>query len=429
MNKTPYSTTIEELYDLQKFAIKLGLENIKAICDFLSNPHLDYPVIHIAGTNGKGSTSYFTASFLQAMGLKVGLFTSPHLVDFRERIRINGIKIEKKFIIDFWDKTKELVLKRQATFFDTTTALAFEYFRFKQVDVAVIETGLGGRLDSTNLVNSEIAVLTPIDFDHEKQLGNTLKEIVFEKTGIIKDKAFVFSGEQHDETFHYIEERLKPSNKFFALKNHVTCEIKDISLDGTTFDLSDKLNQERFGNLNTRQVGNFQLNNIALAYLVSRNFLSSRNINFSEKIFRDSLASSIWEGRLQVMQKQPRIIFDVSHNRDGIKRTIDFIMDFVAPEKFLLLLGLVRDKQFEDIVKYLSGKARLIVVTEPETDRKLDGDTLFNLFKQNHQNAYFIKDLHKAFEFSKKQQQADDILLVAGSHYLIGPYLNKFNLT
>ncbi len=429
MNKTPYSTTIKELYDLQKFAIKLGLANIKALCEFLSNPHLGYPVIHVAGTNGKGSTSYFTASFLQAMGLKVGLFTSPHLVDFRERIRVNGIKIDKKFIIDFWDKTKELVLQRQATFFDTTTALAFEYFRVNQIDVAVIETGLGGRLDSTNIVDSETAVLTPIDFDHEIQLGYTLKEIVFEKTGIIKDGAFVFSAEQHEETFHYIEERLKSSNKLYALRDWVTCEINDISLDGTNFDLKDKLNQETIGNLYTRQVGNFQLNNIALAYLVCRHFLSSKNIKFSEKKFRDTLTSATWEGRLQVMQKQPRIIFDVSHNRDGIRRTVDFMLTLVAPEKFILLLGLVRDKQFEDIVKYLSGKARLIVITEPDTERKMDGDVLHNLFTQNNQNTHFIKDLHKAFEFSKKQQNEDDVLLVAGSHYLIGPYLNKFNLT
>jgi len=182
-----YSQTVEQLFDLQKYAIKLGLENITLLSKNFGDPHLKYPTIHIAGTNGKGSTSFFISKILQTTGLKVGLFTSPHLVDFRERIRINDELIATEYVTSFWQEVKELVLKLEATFFDTTTLLAFKYFSDQNVDVAIIETGLGGRLDSTNILKPEIAVLTPIAYDHQKQLGKTIEKIAYEKAGIIKD--------------------------------------------------------------------------------------------------------------------------------------------------------------------------------------------------------------------------------------------------
>ncbi|MCK5852589.1 bifunctional folylpolyglutamate synthase/dihydrofolate synthase, partial [bacterium] len=201
-----YQSAISEIYDLQKYAIKLGLDNIKFLMNSLNNPHNQYPVIHIAGTNGKGSTAFYIAGILQAMGMNTGLFTSPHLVDFRERIQVNGHKIEKSFIVDFWQREKKTILSREATFFDTTTALGLDYFKMKNVDVAVVETGLGGRLDSTNIVDSEIAVITPIDFDHQKQLGTTLKKIAYEKAGIIKKKSVVFSAIQQQSALEQISD-------------------------------------------------------------------------------------------------------------------------------------------------------------------------------------------------------------------------------
>ena len=187
-----YKAVVNELFDLQKFAIKLGLHNITALSSLLGNPHMQYPSIHIAGTNGKGSTSFYIAQILQACGLKVGLFTSPHLVDFRERIRVDNLLINEDDVISFWQTIKKEVLELQATFFDTTTLMAFDYFAKQRVDVAVFETGLGGRLDSTNIIQPECCVITPIGLDHQHFLGDTLSKIAVEKAGIIKNSADVF---------------------------------------------------------------------------------------------------------------------------------------------------------------------------------------------------------------------------------------------
>lgn len=200
-----YTQTTQQLFDLQKYAIKLGLENISYLCQVFGNPQLKFPIIHIAGTNGKGSTAFYISNILQTCGLKVGLYTSPHLVDFRERIRINNQLIEKDYIIQFWKEIKESVLRLKATFFDTTTLMALKYFADKEVDVAVIETGLGGRLDSTNIVKPDMVVITPIGYDHQKQLGKTLKLIAFEKAGIIKDKCIVFVSEQKRSVLNVIK--------------------------------------------------------------------------------------------------------------------------------------------------------------------------------------------------------------------------------
>ena len=197
------NTVLKELFDLQKFAIKLGLHNISQLNMFFDNPHLKYPTIHIAGTNGKGSTAIILQQILMQHGLKSGLFTSPHLFDFNERIRINDQLIEDQFIINFWSKAKELVLKMKATFFDTTTCLAFEYFYQNNVDVAIFETGLGGRLDSTNIIQPEMAIITPIDYDHQKHLGTTLTQIAYEKAGIIKNNHPVFLSRQHKNVIDY----------------------------------------------------------------------------------------------------------------------------------------------------------------------------------------------------------------------------------
>ena len=186
MSQNKYKETITQLYDLQQFSVKQGLDNISDLVKFLNHPEKNFPVIHVAGTNGKGSTSVILQKILSAHGLRTGLYTSPHLIDFRERIRIDNEYIKHEYIVGYWTKIASKVLEIKATFFDTTTALAFNYFSDQDVDVAVIETGLGGRLDSTNIVDSVAAIITPIHRDHTKQLGTKLKGITAEKADIIK---------------------------------------------------------------------------------------------------------------------------------------------------------------------------------------------------------------------------------------------------
>jgi len=418
---------IQELFDLQKYAIKLGLDNIRFLCDVLDNPQNAYPVIHIAGTNGKGSTSFFIAALLQESGLKVGLFTSPHLVDFRERIRVNGAKIPLDFISDFWNFLKKTIHQRQATFFDTSAALAFDYFRDQQVDVVVLETGLGGRLDSTNIVQSEIAVITPIDFDHEKQLGNSLETIASEKAGIIKKDSIVFSATQQPKALESLKNKLGPKNKFHYATDFLKINIIQENLYQTIFDLKDKLNVQSFKKIRSAQLGGFQAENQAMAYSVSQKFLNSMGKLLSETAMRRVFEQNIWPGRLQRMSRKPHIFFDVSHNAAGIMRTVEFLSRHIPKQQLNVLVGLVADKDHNQIASTIAQVVNDLVICEPETHRRLDADKLSATFEGFGKTTVVVKDSQEAYEFCKNRLSEEQVLLVIGSHYLIGSLLTKGN--
>jgi dihydrofolate synthase/folylpolyglutamate synthase len=418
-----YENTVSELFDLQKYAIKLGLDNINAIMHFLNNPHKDYPVIHIAGTNGKGSTAFFLAGILQSMGLKTGLFTSPHLVDFRERIRVNGNLIAESDVINFWQRVREVVLERKATFFDTTTAMGLDYFSREKVDVAIIETGLGGRLDSTNIVDSEIAVITPIDYDHQKQLGTALFEIASEKAGIIKENSIVVCAEQDENALLSLQ---RPKNKsFYFFPDFIQIYLNSASIDSINFNIEDKFFKDSFPNLISRQAGNYQAENIGLAYFVTRLFLKSHKKIFNKSAFRDILKKLFWIGRLQTVSTNPRIIFDVSHNPGGIKTTLEYLSSKIKKDNLHVILGLVEDKSHEKIVSVIAKSCRTIYLTEPETDRRLDGKELLRSFKKIGKETILIKNPQEVFAYAKEKLDKNDTLLVIGSHYLIGILMAK----
>jgi dihydrofolate synthase/folylpolyglutamate synthase len=420
-----YQQTISELFDLQQFAIKLGLDNIAALMETLKNPHLDYPVIHIAGTNGKGSTGFFLAKFLESAGLKVGLYTSPHLVDFRERIQVNGKQIDEQEVIDFWSKTGSLVLKRKATFFDTTTAMAFYHFSQRRIDVAVIETGLGGRLDSTNIVSPAIVIITPVNFDHEKQLGSTLKQIAGEKAGIIKDGTILISAEQEPEAFEVIKQKSAGADNFFYLPDVLDIKPGSNSLTGMSFSMSDRYHQHTFKSVKCRQLGSFQLNNIGLAYFAAKIYLANNNIKYKDDQIRKTLKESYWPGRLQVIRKKPNIIFDVSHNLTGIQKTIKYLSELVKSGTLHILIGLVKDKDYKSIAKTISTYSNEITITEPDTHRRLDGIFLIKEILKQNKKVNFIKDSEKAYDFCKRRLSEQNTLLVIGSHYLIGSLLKN----
>jgi dihydrofolate synthase / folylpolyglutamate synthase len=425
-----FNKTLTEIFDLQEFAFKLDLDNINALVQFLSDPHKSYPVVHIAGTNGKGSTAFFLAKILQQHGLKVGLYTSPHLVDFRERIRVNDDLIEPDFISDFWTRIKTLVMERKATFFDTTTALALDYFRFRQVDVAVIETGLGGRLDSTNIVQPQLIVLTPIHFDHEKQLGQTLREIAAEKAGIIKNNAPVLSAEQEAEVLLALKSYISPNQTFYYKPDLIRTEIVKGSLEGGHFHLQDQHYHTRLEKLFTRQIGVFQIDNIALAYLAARMYLEIIKMDFSSDDFREVLKQNLWAGRLQLMRKDPHIFFDVSHNTQGFAKSLAALKALIGNRKLVLLVGLVKDKNVQAIARIIQEHSDRVVVTEPDTPRRLEGAILLQALQESGSQALFIKDPEKAFELCIQRLHPTDCLLAIGSHYLIGGLLNsKINLT
>ncbi len=423
-----YRQTVREIYDLQEFAIKLGLENIENFVRRLGHPEQNYPIIHLAGTNGKGSTAFFIAAFLHAHGFKVGLYTSPHLRDYRERIRVNDRLIDPEFIVRFWQEHQDYVYKRKVTFFDTTTALGFAYFARQKVDVAVIETGLGGRLDSTNIVRPELVVITPIDYDHQKQLGGTLEQIASEKAGIIKADAPVLSAKQKPEALSVFLTRVSNHNRFFYLPEHLHIAVIEQSLDGLRFRI--EFLRENFGPLllHSRQTGTFQAHNIALALLTTHRFLLQRKRKIDFSAIQTVLEDKIWPARLQTVQKEPRILFDVSHNLAGIRQTLSFVRRVCPQKNIWLLLGLLETKDFESIVTYLSEQNLNILLTEPNTHKKLSANRLAEAFKRHSVPVQIISDANQALRRARSALTQSDILLVSGSHYLIGDLMNRLNI-
>jgi len=423
---TGFEKTTSELFELQKFAIKLGLENISFLSRSLGNPHLQYPVIHIAGTNGKGSVSYYISRILQAAGLGTGLYTSPHLTDYRERIRVEDRLISEEYIIGFWERMKSMVLQRQATFFDTTTALAFKYFADLQVDVAVIETGLGGRLDSTNIVQPEISVITPIDFDHEKQLGHTLKEIAREKAGIIKAGGSVFSAAQQAEVLRVLQDTAEKAPAFFTLNSQARWKkTSPPSLSGQDFTV-EYFSGEIY-HLKTRQAGSHQVENIILALSAARHFLQKRNLILREETVQEALSSGFWAGRLQVMQEQPLVIFDVSHNLHGMTKTINELREITGKQKINVLIGLVDDKDFRKIAELIAEFADTVIITEPDTSRKLSASRFAEEFLKLNKTVEIESEPLKAYQTMIASASPDEINLAIGSHYLIGELMRKIN--
>jgi len=415
-----YSQTIAELYNLQQFSVKQGLDNIQKLSRFLNHPERSYPVLHVAGTNGKGSTSVMLQKILYVHGLRSGLYTSPHLIDFRERIRINDDLIDRNYIVGYWKNIDPLVSQVKATFFDTTTALAFNYFHDHKVDVAVIETGLGGRLDSTNIVDSAAAIITPIHRDHTRQLGTKLRAITAEKADIIKKSSTVFCGKQHYQVYRALLPYHPKSIAWYYLTKSLKTNVHLSTATHSEFTLTDFINGTQISNIRLNLAGQHQIDNAALAYLTSRWYLREINVKFDEKKFRNALVEVQWPGRFQVMSNKPEVIFDVSHNFDGFRQTLKIIRNNYAKEKSHLLLGLLDDKEYKSIAKLIGDHFKSVIITEPGHERPLPAEKIKNVLVKADVDIKIIKNDVEAFEYAYKNIGKKDTLFVMGSHFLIG---------
>ena len=398
----------------------MSLENITVLCTYLGNPQDRYPVIHIAGTNGKGSTAYLIYKILMAHGLSAGLYTSPHLKKFNERIRINDKLVPDIYLSGYWQKIKTVVNRINATFFDTTTALAFNYFADKKVDLAIIETGLGGRLDATNIVKPKAAVITPIDFDHVKHLGNDILSITKEKAAIIKENAKTFSAKQRKSVKNYL-------NSCGIIEDVSEC-IEIVKAQINRFDslvtFRDKTRNLLIENTRLSLAGRHQIENLVLAYRVSRWYLEQINISFNEQKFQRVLTECTWPGRFQRISISPMIIADVCHNSASFRSIAEHLLQTFKNEQSYLLIGLIDDKAYKEILEIISPLFSSITITEPIHDHPLPGNILQSELVKMDKEAIFIKDMHKAYEFMKKGLAANDWLFILGSHYLIGNLRN-----
>lgn len=412
---------ISFLESLGKFRIKLSLGRIEKLLAFFGNPHNFFKSIHVAGTNGKGSVCAFISNVLQEAGYKVGLYTSPHLLDIRERIKINGELISEEdfafFVGSIHDKFKEFPDEDKPTYFEVLTCVAFQYFKRMAVDIGVIEVGLGGRYDATNVINPEISIITSISYDHTEYLGRRIEKIAYEKGGIIKEGVPVCFGGKSPTAWKVIKEiaRKKRAEAFWLYDNKFS--LKRIYSKGRRgfYIRSLKGDYEIFPLAH----GFFQGENIAVSILASE-ILTERGYKIEKETLIKGIEKSFIEGRMEVIDGNTNIIIDGAHNPDAIKKLLISLKE-IGIDSFVLLYASMKDKDIEKISRILFPKAKKIILTKVE---ELRGEEPENIFRRAYfkfkKDIIMEKDFAKAYEMAKSLCSDSDYLLVTGSLYLAG---------
>jgi dihydrofolate synthase/folylpolyglutamate synthase len=402
-----------------KKAYKPGLDNIVALCATLNNPQHSFKSLHIAGTNGKGSSSHFISSILQEHGFRVGLYTSPHLKSFTERIKINGIEVSKEWVCTFVSEKKKIIQEVSPSFFEWTVAMAFSYFKEQQVDWAIIETGLGGRLDSTNIIMPSGSLITNIGYDHQDILGNSLGEIALEKAGIIKPGIPVTISEYQSEISDIF---LEKANENKATIQFAKEDIRLVKVSKSqTLELDIK--SRHFGDLKiySPYLGSYQINNILGVLAWCSQLDSLRIINFNkEKVelgIKNSRINTQLKGRFEIISHNPKIVADTAHNESGIRLLMDQIKTELTGELWIIL-GMVADKDLDLVLKILPQNAHYFFC-ESNNPRSLKAASLLLMAQKIGLMGTIIDNVNQAIAFVKIKMAQDDIMLVTGSTYLI----------
>jgi len=400
-------------------AYKEGMENSFLIDKRLNHPHKQYKTIHVGGTNGKGSTSHLLASILQEAGYKTGLYTSPHLLDFRERIRVNGQMIDKEFVVNFFDRNKIFFESIQPSFFELTTGMAFTYFAEQQVDVAVIEVGLGGRLDCTNVITPVLSIITNISFDHTNLLGNTLTAIAGEKAGIIKPGVPVVIGEAEGEVETFFK-NLKVPNvlMIFAQEQKLILSAKLLPSGHWQFETPD------YPEL-IDELGGWAQKKNAVTVLSAVNLLKNTVFPIpSEAVyrgFRNAMENTGLMGRWQIVGQHPKIVMDTGHNKAGI----EYIVRQLKSEKYdrlHIVFGMVKDKDITSVLKLLPQEA-LYYFTQAAIPRALDVHRLAEQAAEFNLKGKVYSTVNEAFSAAKQQATKKDFIFVGGSTFVVADAL------
>lgn len=405
-------------------AFKKDLTNITKLCQALGNPQQQFKSIHIAGTNGKGSSAHMLASVLQEAGYQVGLYTSPHYKDFRERIKRNGQLISKKQVVKFVAENKALFQEIQPSFFEITVALAFKYFADKQVDIAIIETGLGGRLDSTNILNPILSLITNISFDHQQFLGNTLPDIAAEKAGIIKQNTPVIISEYQEEVATvFVEKAAAMQSEIWFADQEYSIKQKDLNLRYSSFEISTK--NGRFAKeLKLGLTGNYQQKNLA-GVLKTIEWLSNAGFNITYKAFVNGLRhvaeNTYMLGRWQIIHTNPLTICESAHNPGGL-RLLQAQLQQQSYDQLHVVFGMVNDKSPEKVVSYLPKEATYYFA-KANIPRGMDAEQLASQMNENGLKGNAYNSVKKAFKAARKQASSSDLILIGGSIFIVAEVL------
>ncbi|MFN3562211.1 MAG: bifunctional folylpolyglutamate synthase/dihydrofolate synthase [Chloroherpetonaceae bacterium] len=420
-----YQDAIDFLFPLHRFGMKMGLETMDILCKALGNPERKMgKVIHVAGTNGKGSTSAMIASIAKESGEKVALYTSPHLNDFTERIRLNGVPIPQEAVAEYTRFLRPLAESTGATFFEVTTAIAFKYFADSNATLSVIEVGMGGRLDATNVVQPQLCIITPIGLDHTEWLGNDIPTIALEKAGIIKQGARTILSHQTLDAMEVLTRAAKEKKSKLTIAPSITRIGSATSSIGKMRFHLHSARQSYYG-LETPLWAEYQRENVRTA------IVAAEYLNFSESAIRNGLLNIIentgLRARLEVVSRRPLILLDVSHNPHGIEATVEALNKHRKEfENLFVVFGAMQDKDAKSMLMKLGELASRFFFATPQTERALSAAYLENLSHELQLNGTAFASTVDAISAAKSLANTSDLILITGSFYLAAEAIAQF---
>ncbi len=415
--------TIKFLNNLQRFGWQLGLDNITRLLSEIGNPHLKFKSIHIAGTNGKGSTAAMLESIYRRAGYKTGLYTSPHLLEVNERIQINRVPISTEYLSFYIKRLQNQIASIRCTYFEALTAIAFQYFADVGVDLAVIEVGLGGRFDATNVIDPLLSVITDIDFDHIEHLGETKVKIAQEKAGIIKSGWPCLSGSDDEEVNAVFRNISKERNADFFELGHIS-SLHHVRLNEAFSEFDLVYQNKRYPNLKVGLAGRYQCKNASLAVAAAK--ILETGLPVKEVDIYNGLREVRWRGRLEKLQGSPHIVIDVAHNPAAISAAINSLNEIYNHERLIFLIGLLADKDYAAIARLIAARADYIYVVTPKSERALPANQLGNEFARYTTSFEVCKNRQAGFQRALKHLQENDLLCVIGSHYVVGEFVKFY---
>jgi dihydrofolate synthase / folylpolyglutamate synthase len=410
-----YNEAISFMYSLERFGILLGLDNIGNLLNHLGNPEKKFPSIHVAGSNGKGSTSSFVYRVLLEAGLSTALYTSPHLNDFRERVRLNGALVSEESLLESIRKVRKIYDPEHTTFFEFSTAAAFDCIAREKSDMAVIEVGLGGRLDATNTVSPSVTVITDISREHEDYLGVGLAAVAREKAGIIKENVPLITAASRKEAWTVIEAVAREKHAAVKKFGRDFVGIRT-AMNTFTYRSSGLVLQD----LAMAMPGSHQIKNAALAIAVLEE-LRALGYKIPDEAMRNGVSKTRFPGRFEILRRDPDVVIDGAHTPEGMRLLKSTFRQVYPGIKPLMLLGMLRDKNFKALIEIIIPIAREVVCVAPQGNRALDPDELATMVREHGIPASVAPDITEGFQRLLKKSSHDDVVLAAGSLYMIGP--------
>lgn len=416
-----YDEALKFIHSVNSTFCKPGLERISALCEALGNPHLGMKFIHVAGTNGKGSTSSMLASILKAAGYKVGLYTSPYIYRFNERIKFDGEDISDLELCKFTSKIKPIAEKMEdkPTEFELITAIAFDYFRAKKCDVVVLEVGMGGRFDSTNVIREPLlSIITGISLDHVAFLGDTTEKIAYEKAGIIKDCSPVLFGGTDEDALRVISEISSERGSELFRPTYDEIKSSSVSLEGASFDY------KNYSNVNISLLGEYQLRNAALV-LEAVEILKKQGLKIDTGAVYDGISAAKWRARFEIIHKNPTVIFDGAHNAEGIAAAVESIKKYYPNGDGCIMSGVLSDKDYVAIAKSISTVAKRAFTITPSNPRALSAEEYASVLSSVGVCATAKGSIREALtEGMKYAQEHNTALFCLGSLYTYGEVID-----